>query len=304
MRDRSTKLRVEDSGLCAGGEYAPVRLPPDFPISKPHLVTRSAANAIKAHIHECLEIGYCHDGSGIFLIGDKMLHCGPGDAVAIRQGEMHLLVSPQDSSTRWSFVNLDPVALLAGALRELGEADSAHLSSNVIARQAHPDVCTLVKDIVDELDGDLPDRRQAVQGMVWTLMVKLRRLAKNEGSRPPDAKSFDELDRLRPAVRQIADNFAKDISVAELAKLCHMSDANFRRLFHRRLGLAPRDYVLRLRIEVAKSLLRNSTLPVLELSLKAGFPSLSNFNRQFKRFVKNSPRDFRRSSSDFESARP
>ncbi len=304
MRNRSQSGKDDDIRLASGGEYAPVRLPPEFPISKPHHVVRSAANAIRAHIHECLEIGYCHEGSGIFLIGDKMLHCGPGDAVAIRQGEMHLLVSPHDSSTRWSFVNLDPIGLLAGSLRELGDADSAPLSSksfmNVVPCASQPAICALVKDIVEELDGSQPGRRQAVMGLVWTLMVKLRRLAKSDEASPsPDAKSFDELDRLRPAVRLIADKFSKDIAVSELAKLCRMSEANFRRLFRRRLGLAPRDYILRLRIEVAKSLLKNSRLPILELSLKAGFPSLSNFNRKFKRFAKTAPRDFRRSAGDF-----
>ena len=301
MHDRSKDFKSGSDDSCLGAEYAPVRLPEDFPISKPHHVTRSAANAIKAHIHECLEIGYCHDGSGIFLIGKKMLHCGPGDAVAIREGEMHLLVSPHDSSTRWSFVNLNPLGLLAGGPRDLSEVDSSALGAksfmNVIASAEHPDICSLVRDIVEELDRDLPGRRQARMAMVWTMMVKLRRLAAPDSgavAESADPKSFDDLERLRPAIREIADNFSKDLSVSHLAKLCRMSEPNFRRLFHRRLGVSPRDYILRLRVEVAKSLLGNSAIPVLALSLRSGFPSLSNFNRQFRRFAGMAPRDFRR----------
>ncbi len=306
MRHRSKSVQSDSDVSHLPGEFTPVRLPVDFPISKPHHVTRSSANAIRAHIHECFEIGYCHDGSGVFLIGGKMLHCGPGDAVAIREGDMHVLVSPQDSFTRWSFVNLDPLGLLAGSLRDLSEIDSSPISSyrfmNVIPAAVHPDICSLVRDIVDELDRDHAVDRQALRAMVWTLVVKLRRIAAPMQAEEPESvrigsRSFEDLERLGPAVRQIADDFSESLSVNRLAKLCHMSEPNFRRLFHRRLGASPREYIHRLRIEVAKSLLRNSSLPVLDLSLKAGFPSLSNFNRQFKRSVGMTPREFRHSKT-------
>jgi len=297
MHERS---KQHEANSQTYGEYAPIRLPKDFPVTKPHHVTRTVENAIRAHLHECFEIGYCHAGNGIFLIGDKMLHCGPGDAVAIRQGELHVLLSPQDSSTRWSFVNLDPLGLLAGELRDLGDADTSCLGSkgfcNLLTHDEHPELCSLIKDISDELDADSPGRKHAVMALVWALLVKLRRLAEKGASpeEPEDARLFDKLDQLRPAMRLIADNFSKEISVKALARLCRTSEPNFRRLFRRCLGSAPRDYILRLRLEVAKSLLSHSNLPVLDLSLKAGFPSLSNFNRQFKRFAGEAPRDFRR----------
>ena len=50
------------------------RIPVDdeFPVGVPDFNTRDEHPDIGPHIHDLLEIGYCFDGSGLFLIGDKI----------------------------------------------------------------------------------------------------------------------------------------------------------------------------------------------------------------------------------------
>jgi len=288
--------------LAYDGEFAPVNLDPEFPVSEPHRVVRTLSTSIKAHVHECFEIGYCYEGHGLFLIEDKMLHCGSGDAVAINHKEIHLLVSTPDSACRWAFVNLDPISLLASCLEAGDSLETASLAgstfTNVVSQANHPDVCALVRDIVEELTEKREGYRHSVKALVWALMVKLHRLV--DGKAPSDgqgSKGKASLERLRPALKQIASNYSKDISIGELAKLCCSSEPNFRRLFNRCLGVSPMDYLLRFRLEMAKMFLRNTDKSVLEISLKSGFPTLSNFNRQFKLHIGCSPRDWRKSDS-------
>ncbi len=292
------------SRLAYDGEYAPMNLAPEFPVSEPHRVVRSvsAPDSTKAHVHECFEIGYCYEGHGIFLIEDKMLHCGQGDAVAINHKEIHLLVPSPDSSCRWAFVNLDPIGLLAGCLEAGDSIETASLAgssfTNVMSPSEHPDICALIKCVVEELGAKGEGYKPAVKALVWAMMIKLHRLVEAKPSiRVTERGGKASLERLRPALKHIAMHYAKDISIGELARLCFSSEPNFRRLFNKCLGVSPMDYLLRFRLEIAKMFLRNTEKSVLEISLNAGFPTLSNFNRQFKLHVGCSPREWRRADS-------
>lgn len=57
------------------------------------------------------------------------------------------------------------------------------------------------------------------------------------------------------------------------------------------------------RIERAKELLINSTLPVTEIMLESGFTTKSNFNREFQRIVGASPTTFRQQERDILATR-
>ena len=52
-------------------DYEAIPLPEDFPIR--YIAHRQADTPITAlHLHDHLEIGYCHSGSGIFVIENKV----------------------------------------------------------------------------------------------------------------------------------------------------------------------------------------------------------------------------------------
>lgn len=57
-------------------------------------------------------------------------------------------------------------------------------------------------------------------------------------------------------------------------------------------GVSPHQYVLRQRIERAKTLLLQGDCSLVELADRLGFADQSHFIRQFKRFVGMTPRAF------------
>ena len=101
-------------------------------------------------------------------------------------------------------------------------------------------------------------------------------------------------DRLAPALQRLAADFAEPLSTAELARLCHLSEPHFRRLFHDALGRSPREYGFDLRMRMAASLLAGTSDSVLEVSQRVGFDTLSSFNRIFRKTYGVSPREWRR----------
>ncbi len=81
----------------------------------------------------------------------------------------------------------------------------------------------------------------------------------------------------------------------QLAELCCMSVPTLRRKFLQSVGYAPNDYLHRIRIKNAVSLLSNPNLSILDISAAVGYQSISSFNRQFLKIMKKTPNEARRS---------
>jgi len=88
-------------------------------------------------------------------------------------------------------------------------------------------------------------------------------------------------------------NQAEDLSLAVVAKAVNTSTFYFCKMFKKATGLTFTEYLGRVRVEKAKSLLLNPHLRVSEIAFEVGFQSLSQFNRVFKRIAGSSPSEYR-----------
>ncbi|MDY6902815.1 MAG: AraC family transcriptional regulator [Cyanobacteriota bacterium] len=91
----------------------------------------------------------------------------------------------------------------------------------------------------------------------------------------------------------INDNIATEIKLSDLANLAGISQYHFSRLFKKSLGISPNKYVIKQRIERAKSLLKNPELSVTDIALSCGFNSHSHFGQYFRRFTGFTPKQYR-----------
>ena len=87
------------------------------------------------------------------------------------------------------------------------------------------------------------------------------------------------------------------ICLATVAKAINTSTFYFCKLFKRATGLTFTDYLARVRIEKAKTLLLNPNRRVSEVAYDIGFQSLTHFNRVFRKIVGRSPSSYRQSVS-------
>lgn len=61
----------------------------------------------KLHSHNCLEIGYCYQGSGIFLAEHEIRFFRARDASVVMPGKAHIASSNSSDISRWHFVMID-----------------------------------------------------------------------------------------------------------------------------------------------------------------------------------------------------
>jgi AraC family transcriptional regulator len=74
-----------------------------------------------------------------------------------------------------------------------------------------------------------------------------------------------------------------EIQLADLASMANMSQSHFIRIFKQQTGYTPHNYLIRLRIERSKFLIRSGKISLKEIAAQVGFADQGHFTRLFKR---------------------
>lgn len=91
---------------------------------------------------------------------------------------------------------------------------------------------------------------------------------------------------------------SEDISLDDLAAEVQLSPFHFARMFKQTLGVPPRVYLTRLRLEKACELLEQTDIPVTEIALQVGYATNQVLARVFLKHRRMSPTDYRRAVRD------
>lgn len=103
--------------------------------------------------------------------------------------------------------------------------------------------------------------------------------------------------RLNLALDFMHQNLDAPIQLSDIAKVAYLSEYHFLRTFKSCFQVTPHQYLLQLRLQRAKELLRQTGLPVRQVAEQAGFTDAQYFNRLFRKRIGLSPRDFRNSKT-------
>ena len=91
------------------------------------------------------------------------------------------------------------------------------------------------------------------------------------------------------AARMLEQNCGSGQRLGELAALLGCTDRHLRRVFTEEYGVSPVEYLQTCRLLLAKNLLTDTSLSVLDIAMAAGFGSLRRFNDLFKKRYRLSP---------------
>jgi AraC-like DNA-binding protein len=135
---------------------------------------------------------------------------------------------------------------------------------------------------------------------VLELMSILHDLSTSRNMRMLSDINFPNVERLSYNSRRIEavmahlnNNFEKEISLSEGAKLASMSEVAFSRFFKQRTGKTFVDTLNEIRLGNASRMLIDTTQSISEIAYHCGFNNLSNFNRTFKKKKHCTPKEFR-----------
>lgn len=88
-------------------------------------------------------------------------------------------------------------------------------------------------------------------------------------------------------------NLAEPLSLIEIADDVDLSRRQIERLFRQEMGRSPARYYLEIRLDRARHLLMQSSLPVVEVAVACGFVSASHFSKCYRELYARSPQQER-----------
>jgi AraC-like DNA-binding protein len=91
----------------------------------------------------------------------------------------------------------------------------------------------------------------------------------------------------------IHNNFSHRITIPELASIANVSPSYLNRIFRKKLGKTPIEYVNMIRIKASRQLLSQKDLTVMHISELVGIDDPKYFTRLFKKYSGLSPREYR-----------
>jgi transcriptional regulator GlxA family with amidase domain len=106
---------------------------------------------------------------------------------------------------------------------------------------------------------------------------------------------------IQSIAEHILTQLRSDLSVDTLAGRANMSTRNFSRVFLRDLGVTPADFVEAARLDAARRMLQDSTVPLQRIADRCGFADVHSMRRVFQRKLGVGPTDYR---ATFQTSSP
>ena len=90
-------------------------------------------------------------------------------------------------------------------------------------------------------------------------------------------------------------NFHKSLTLPDLAQMMHLSPNYFLKLFKSQMGITPKEYILQIRLDCARSLLSGTDMKISAIASECGFNDTSYFSMFFKKRFGITPAEYRQS---------
>lgn len=103
------------------------------------------------------------------------------------------------------------------------------------------------------------------------------------------------------AAKLLEENISDEQNIEEIADILQVSSRHLRRVFKEEYNVTPTEYLQTSRLLLAKKLLTDTNISILDVAMASGFGSLRRFNDVFKKQYNLTPSHFRKEVSESNS---
>lgn len=232
-------------------------------------------------------IHYVRSGQGIFRRSRVEYRLRAGQGFLICPGDVTYYQADRDDPWSYSWVGFDGYKA-ASSLRQANmTADSP------IFELAEPDGIWPIFELLEDAKKLSAGRELRLIGAVYMFLSYLAEYA--AGERTSAQAGLQEL-YVRAAAEYIDKNFARRMSIEELAAYIGLNRSYLCAIFKAEMQQSPQQYLIRCRMERACELLAGSALAIGDISRSVGYDDPLVFSKMFAKLIGLPPREYRKRS--------
>jgi len=246
---------------------------------KANYITHSFA----PHTHDGFAIGVIERGEEVFKYRGSIHRAGKGQIILLNPAEVHDGSGVGKDGWAFSIFYVDPKILLRTARELTGHhaAEIPFFNEPVIDdMQTSQKLLRLHRTLKKSVSA--LERESAILETFTNLLKR----------HSPDGFSNKKLTNEPRVVSRVKsyleENYADNVSLAEISRFAFMSQYHLIRVFKKSTGMSPYSYLEQIRIKRAKELLRQG-MSIAEAALELNFTDQSHFTKTFKRFTGTTP---------------
>ena len=254
------------------------------------------SRGFETHWHSAVEIVSPIKNIYTIAIHDQKYVLNPGEIIVIPSGELHETIAPSDGERYICLFDLDCIS----RIKSFSSILPFFTSAIIINDQTAPTLVKPCLDIIEHMaeiyftEEPMWELRMYADILNFFAIIGQDRLDKMM-TIPSKVgnKQKEYLDKFNSLFTYIDEHYTDDLTLEFAADLTGYSKFHFTRLFKQFSNTTFYDYLCFKRIKVAEELLINPSLSITDVAIRSGFPSISTFNRLFKKLKNCTPTEYR-----------
>lgn len=247
------------------------------------------------HWHMSAEFILAMKDHSRYSVGKDEYDLSAGDVLLIWPTELHSVIdTPEKASLILQFDD----SIIAGN-NDLSLSLPVIQSIHLISAREEPELNRQVSELmldslrVFQSRDFFQDTRIKINIYQILLILCRNEMEKRDSVSDESVRSPMTLRVIRSACAYIARNCERNLTQQEVADYAGFSYYHFSRLFKEYTSSSFSEYLARQRINRAVQQLGTTSVSITEIAYRAGFQSISSFNRVFRAYMHCSPREYR-----------
>lgn len=253
------------------------------------------------HFHDCLELNLVERGEGSYIINGKKYPMRQGDIFVINNKEPHMAIHDGTCENGLELTVLVFDIDLLWRNKGIGQFLTPFLSrkeqfSHRIATNVHyySQMTGLFTSIAVEYEKQEKGWELAVESLLAYLLTLLYRCYDEKQELEAEGKDFQKMyTRISAVFDYIGEHFKEPVKLEELAQLVSLSPHYLCKCFKKVTGRTIFEYIEQMRVQYSCYLLRTTRDSVMDIALGSGFNTVSYYNRIFKKYSGQTPKEYR-----------
>ena len=244
------------------------------------------------HVHSHFEVCYAFRGYGQFRTCGENYPIRAGDLFIAKPDEPHEIIASSTDPLGiyfWSYTLVPPARESSSDVDLMLHAFSG---SEVPLTSGAAVTAKTLELLTDEVARQAPGYTQVAKGLVVKLLLETARavthhrvLVSSDGVLTKDLT-------VATLLRYLRDNYNRPLPLKEVAAQVHLSERHTSRLFKQAVGTSIKQYVLAVRLDVAKQRLLNGD-SVAEVAYATGYSDVRHFSTLFRQRTGSTPTRYR-----------